>query len=238
MVAAKRQAPPDLAVQPAAFPLRHVQVPGERLEELDVLLGRIDPFPAVLTDRGDLEEPAGLDPGPLVGQLTRPRPRRAGRQPFADLVVDVLDLLEERVAAVGKGVLGRPEGEMTAGPQRLPRPLVADGGVDPVPGGGRVHQAERVRRPPLFERGPHHLNLEPGQVLPDHRGQLRAELDAGDPVAAPRQRAGRLAGRAPHLEQVVARRQAGQRDEIVVQRPGILRPDPVVPRGGRVERLP
>jgi hypothetical protein len=96
---------------------------------------------------------------------------------------------------------------MTAGPQRLPRSLVADGGVDPVPGGGRVHQAERVRCPPLFERGPHHLNLEPGQVLPD-------------------------------LEQVVARRQAGQRDEIVVQRHGILRPDPVVPRGGRVERLP
>jgi len=37
---------------------------------------------------------------------------------------------------------------------------------------------------------------------------------------------------------VVARCQAGQRDEIVVQRPGILRPDPVVPSGGRVERLP
>ena len=127
---------------------------------------------------------------------------------------------------------------MTAGPQRLPGPLVADGGIDPVPGGGRVHQAERVWRPPLLERGPHHLDLEPGQVLPGHRGQLRAELDAGDPVAAPRQRAGRLAGRAPHLEQVVARRQAGQRDEIVVQRPGILRPDPVVPRGGRVERPP
>jgi hypothetical protein len=37
---------------------------------------------------------------------------------------------------------------------------------------------------------------------------------------------------------VVARRQAGQRDEIVVQRRGILRPDPVVSRGGPVERLP
>jgi len=37
---------------------------------------------------------------------------------------------------------------------------------------------------------------------------------------------------------VVARFQAGQRDEIVEQRLRILRPDPVVPRGGRVERLP
>ena len=127
---------------------------------------------------------------------------------------------------------------MTAGSERLPSPLVADGGIDPVPGGGRVHQAERVRCPPFLKRGPHHLDPEPGQVLPGHRGQLRAELHAGDPVAAPRQRAGRLAGGAPHLEQVVARCQAGQRDEIVVQRPGILRPDPVVPRGGRVERLP
>src|SRR5690348_12489936 len=116
MVAAQRQPPPDLAVQPAALPLRHVQVPGERLEELDVLLGWIDPFPAVPKDRGDLEEPAGLDPGPVVGQLAGPPPpRRAGRQPLADLVVDVLDFLEERIAAVGKGVLGRPEGEMTAG---------------------------------------------------------------------------------------------------------------------------
>jgi hypothetical protein len=37
---------------------------------------------------------------------------------------------------------------------------------------------------------------------------------------------------------VVARFQAGQRDQIIEQRPGILRPGPVVPRGGRVERLP
>jgi hypothetical protein len=137
-------------------------VPGERLEELDVLLGRIGPFPAVLADRGDLEEPAGLDPRPVVGQLAGPLPRCTGRHPLADLVIDVLDFLEERIAVVGKGVFGRPQGEVTAGPQRLPGPLVADGGIDPVPGGGRVHQAERVQCLPLFERGPHHLDLEPG----------------------------------------------------------------------------
>jgi hypothetical protein len=113
-------------------------VTGERLEELDVLLGRIDPFPAVLTDRGDLEEPAGLDPGPVVGQLTGPRPRRAGRQPFADLVVDVLDLFEERVAAVGKGVLGRSTARRprrtSAAVARDPHPYAPGNSATDVPG--------------------------------------------------------------------------------------------------------
>ena len=87
-------------------------------------------------------------------------------------------------------------------------------------------------------KGLHHLRAGPGQVPPGHRGQLRAELDAGDPEAAPGQRAGGLARRAPHLDQVIARRQPGQRDEIVEQCLGIVRPNPVVTLGGAVERLP
>jgi hypothetical protein len=103
-------------------------VPGERVEELDVLLGRIDPFPAVLADRGDLEEPAGLDPGPVVGQLARPRPRPIGRYPLADLVVDILDFLEERIAAVG-----RPR-RTSAAVARDPRPYAPGNSATDVPG--------------------------------------------------------------------------------------------------------
>jgi len=204
VVPAQRQPPPDLAVQPSPLPLRHGQVPGERAEQLDVLLGRVDALPIVLADRGDLKEPAGLDPGPVIGELAGTRLRRAGRQAFADLVVDVLDLAEERVAAVGKHVLRRPHGQVTARAQRLPGPPVTDGRVDPVPGGGRVHQAGRLGRLPVLELALYHLDRVSGQVLAGDRGQLGAELDAGDPETAPGQRAGRLAGRAPHLEQVVA----------------------------------
>jgi hypothetical protein len=99
-----------------------------------------------------------------------------------------------------------------------------------VPGGGRVHQAGRLSRLPLLELALH--------VLPGGRGELGAELDAGDPEPAPGQRPGGLARRAPHLHQVVAGLQAGQRDEIVEQRLGIIWPHPVILFRGLVERLP
>ena len=102
MVPAQRQPPPDLAVQPLPFPVRHGQVPGERAEQLDVFFGVVAALPVAVTDRGHLEEPAGLDVRPVVGLFSRTRPRRPGRQPFADLVVHVLDLLEEGITAVGK----------------------------------------------------------------------------------------------------------------------------------------
>ena len=73
-------------------------MPGERIEQLDVLLGRIDAFPVVVAHGGDLEEPAGLDPGPVVGEFAGPRRSLAGRPPLADLVVDVLDLGDEQYA--------------------------------------------------------------------------------------------------------------------------------------------
>ena len=238
MVPAQRQPTPDLPVQPASLPLGHGQVPGERGQQLDVLLGRVDALPVVLPHRRDLEQPARLDLGPLVGQLAGPREPRVRRQRLADLVVDVLELAEERVAAVGKHVLGRPEGEVTAGAQGLPGPSVPHGRVDPVPRGGRVHQGERPGRRPVLERRPHHLDLEARQVLPGHRGQAGAELDAGDRETAPGQRPGRLAGRAAHLEQAITRGQPGQRDQVVKQGAGIVGSDPVVALRRRVERLP
>jgi hypothetical protein len=83
-------------------------MPGERAEQLDVLLRAIDPFPAVLADPGYLEQPAGLYFLPVIRKLARPGPGRAVRQSLADLLVDLLDLIEERIAPVGEHVLLRP----------------------------------------------------------------------------------------------------------------------------------
>ena len=213
-------------------------MPGERAEQLDVRLGVIDLLPAVLAHPGQLEQPAGLHPGPLVGQFSRPRPGRAGRQPLADLVVDVLDLPEERIAAVGEYVLGRPQGQVPAGPQRRPGPLVAHGRVHPVPRRGREHQAGRLIRPPVLELFLDHRDRPASQVPPRRRGQLVAQLHAGDPEAAPGQRQRGLARRAADLEQPVAGLQPGQGHEVVVQGFGIVRTCPVVALRGPVERLP
>jgi len=191
-----------------------------------------------VADGDHLERPAGVDLVPVVREFPRPQLPRAGRQSLADLVVDVLELAEERIPARGEHVLRRPEGQVTTGPQRLPGPPVADGRVDPVPGRRRVHQAERLTRRPLLELALHHVDAEPGQVLAGQRGQAGAQFDTGDPEAAPGQRAGRLARRAPHLEQAVARRQPGHGDQVVEQGLGVVWPHPVVEHGGPVERLP
>jgi hypothetical protein len=95
-------------------------VPGERVEQLDVLLGPVNPFPVVLADPGHFEQPAGLDPGPVVFEFPRPDADRVRRHPLADLLVDLLDLLEERIAPIGEHVLLRPQRQVPAGPQRLP----------------------------------------------------------------------------------------------------------------------
>jgi hypothetical protein len=213
-------------------------MPGERAEQLDVRLGVIDLLPAVLADPGHLEQPAGLDPGPLVGQFPRPRPGRSERQPLVDLVVDVLDLPEERIAAGGEHVLGRPQGQVPAGPQRRPGPLIAHGRVHPVPRCGREHQAGRLLWPPVLEPFLDHRDRPAGQVAPRRGGQLAAQLHARDPEPPPGQRQRGLAGRAADLEQPVAGLQPGHGHEVVVQGFGIVRTRPVVALRGPVERLP
>jgi len=163
-------------------------VPGERVEQLDVLLGPVNPIPVVLPDPGHVEQPAGLDPGPVVLEFPRPEADRARRQPFADLLVDVLDLLEERIASIRKHVLLRPQGQVPAGPQRLPGALVPRSRVDPVPRSGREHQADRFARPPVLEPSLQHFDIEPSHVPAGHRGELAAQLQAGDAEPAPGQR--------------------------------------------------
>jgi hypothetical protein len=143
-------------------------VPGERVEQLDVLLGLVDPLPVVVADGDDLEEPARLDV--VLRKFAGSRAPLAGRLPLADLVVDVLDLVKERVAALGEHVSRRPDGQVAAGPQRLPRSLVADRRVDPVPGGRRVHQRVGLTRRPFLELAFYHLHRPLGEILPGDRG--------------------------------------------------------------------
>ena len=165
-----------------------LRVSGERAEQPDVLLGGVDPLPVVLADRDHVEEPAVLDLGPVVGKFPRPGPGHAGRQPPADLLVDLLDLVEERITPVREHVLLLPDGQVPARPQRFPSPPVPHARIHPVPRGGREHQADRLRRPPVLESPLHHLDVEPGQIPARHRGQLAAQLHARDPEAPPGQR--------------------------------------------------
>ncbi len=233
-----RQAPADLAEQPVPLPVRHGQVTGERAEQRDVLLGGVDPFPVVLADLDHLEPTAGLDPGPVIGELPRPVPRRACGQSLADLVVDVLDLAEERIAAFREHVFLRPQGQVTAGTKRPPGLLVPDARVHPVPRRGREDQADRPIGRPVLEPSLDDLHRESGQVPARGGRELGAEFDTGDAEAPPGQREGRLARAAPHLEQVIAGLEPGEGHEVVEQGFGIVRACPIVEFRGPIERLP
>ena len=211
---------------------------GERGEQFDVLLGAVNPLPVVLADPDHFEQPAGLDPGPVVFEFPRPGADGVRRHPLADLVVDLLDLLEERIAPIGEHVPLRPKRQVPAGPQRLPGPLVPHPWVDPVPGCGREYQADRLIAGPVLEPPLHHVDVETGQVPAGHRSELAAQLQAGntEPPAGQRQRG--LPRSATHLQQPVTWRQPGQGDQVIKQRPGIIRPHPVVDLGRSVKRLP
>src|SRR5262249_60107969 len=113
----------------------------------DVAVGVVPGFPVEMAE-GDVAEQAGrLDLAPGVWQLARPDGHRSRRQPLAYLVVDVLDLGKERVAAVRQHVRSLPEGQMAAGTQQFPGSLVPDRWVDPMP--GRRGEDQVVGRRPV-----------------------------------------------------------------------------------------
>jgi molybdenum cofactor guanylyltransferase len=132
----------------------------------------------------------------------------------------------------------RPQRQVPSRPQRLPGALVPHPWVDPVPRRGREHQADRFARPPVLEPSRYHFDVEPSQVPAGDRGELAAQLQAGDTEPAPGQRQRGLPRGAPHLQQAVTRRQPGQDDQVIEQRLGIVRPDAVIDLGRLVKRVP
>jgi hypothetical protein len=199
------QPAPDFAVEPVALPLGHGDVAGEGVEQADVLVGGVLNFPAEAADR-DIGEQAGrFYLGPLVGQFAGLGEMRARGQALVDLVVDALDLLEEPVTPGRERMCRRPEGKMAALAQQFPGLAVANGRVDPVPGGGGIDQVKAgLRRLPALEGLVHDRHLrEPGEVTPCLGCQIGADLKAGDLEPALRERNGRLTGRAANLQQPV-----------------------------------
>src|SRR6266704_4713259 len=237
---APAKAQTDLAVEALAFPVLHGDVAGEGAEQLDVAVGVVEPFPVEVADVDYLEQAARLDLSRLVGQLARAGPGAARRQPFADLVVGVLDLAEERVAAVGKHVEGVPEGEVSAGSERPPCQGVAAGGIDPVPRRCGEDQVEMLPggRPPVLETSLDNFHAGPVEVPAGERSQVCAELDAGDLEAPAGQGEGGLAGGAADLQETVTWCQPGDGDEVVEQFAGVVGACPLVGPGCLVERLP
>src|SRR5258708_5657389 len=209
---------PDLAVQAVTFRRGHGDVTGERVEQPDVLLGAVADFPVEVAYGHILEQAAAHDLTGIVGQLARPGPVR--RDPLADLVVDVLDVTEERITAIGEHVRGAPHREVPAGAQHLPGPLIPHRRVDPVPGGRGEHEVEAAFGcwRPALEGALDDLHAgKPGEVLPSHRGQPGSDLDAGDPKAAPGQRDRGLARGAPDFQQPVTGPEVRQAHQLVVQ---------------------
>src|ERR1041385_6112542 len=194
------EAPTYLSVQMVTLPVVHRDVAREGVQHLDVALDVVDPLPVEVPNMDALEQPAGLDLVPPLRELAGPQPLGAGRDALTDLVVDVLDLGEERVPAVWPHMLGVPEGEVAARRQGLPGPRVADRRVDPVPGGGGVHEVEPGpgRGPPVLEASLDHLPLAAREVPASGRSEMRPRLHAGDPEPAPSQGQGRLASGATH----------------------------------------
>ena len=228
--------PPDLAEQPLPLPLRHADVPREGAQQRDVLFGIVGTLPVVLPDGHHREQPGRLDLRAVVGKLPRARPHGSRRQPLPDFVVDLLDLREERIAVLRQDVRRRPEREMPAGPQGLPRPQVPYLRVDPVPRGGREDQREPRIRPPVLEAPLGHRDGT--RAAARHRRESRAEFDAGHRVAAPGEGPGGLSGGAADLEHRIAGRQAGAGDEVIEKRLGIVRAHPVIGLRRLVKRFP
>ena len=229
---------PDLGVQALALPRGHRDVAGEGVEQPDVALRVVDDLPVVLVNAHNVEKPRRLDLASEVGQLARPRAGGIRREPLPNLVVDILELAEDGVAAVGKHMRRRPERQVPAGPKKVERLAVANAGIDPVPGRRRDDQIERhgIRRTPRFERRVHHLDIRIlGEGGPRAGHEPGPELDARDSKPTVGERSRRLAGSAPDLEHAIAAPHARVTYEIVEELHRIVGPSPFVAFCGGVE---
>ncbi len=240
-VRAQRQPPPDLAVEPVPLPLCHRDVTGERVEQADILRRCVADLPAEAPQSHVGEQAGGLDLGGEVRECLRRGVGPALRQSLTDLVVDVLDVAEERVAVRRDHVDPFPEGQVAAGPQQLPRLAVPDLRVDPVPRGRGEDQVEcRVggRAPGLEVRGDHRHPLEPGEIAPCLAGERRAQFHASDLKTAPRERDRRLPAGTADLEEPGTRFERGHGHESVEQFFRVLRTRLLIERRRALECRP
>src|SRR3954452_2101890 len=138
------QSAPDLRVQAMPLPRLHRDMTRESVKQPDVAVSVVGDLPVEVAHQDWFEQSAGVDVLAVLRQLTRPGVRRALGQAFADLVVNLLQVGEEPVPALRKDVRGTPERQVASRPEQLPRAPVANRWIEPVPGGGREHQIERL----------------------------------------------------------------------------------------------
>ena len=104
-----------LRIETIPLPRLHGDMAGEGFQQVDVAGCIVGGLPVEPTYVQILEESAGFDFLPRVlkiFQVLRGGPPRIGRQPFTDLLVDLLDLAAKRVSARGeqRGSLPRSPG--------------------------------------------------------------------------------------------------------------------------------
>jgi len=116
------EAPSDFCVEVVALRCLHGDVAGGRVEQREVPLGVVADLPVELANDDVFEQAALFDLGPVLEQAAGPRRVRALGYPLADPLVDIPDLNEEWVTAVGDYVGGAPEGEVASGGATTPRP--------------------------------------------------------------------------------------------------------------------
>ena len=128
-------------------------------------------------------------------------------QSFADLVVHLLQLDEEVVAAGGKDVARRPHGEVATRAEQGGELRVADGGVDPMPRGRRDRgvEAGSVGWLPGLEVGVNDVHVcIASEACPRHGDERFTEFNTGHHQPAINQRPGRDTGPRADLQHVIA----------------------------------
>jgi hypothetical protein len=142
------ETPADLAVQAVALRGPHGDVARERVEQAEVRRGVVANLPIEAANEDGLEQPGAFDLVTVVREFLWPPPSRIRWQPLADLVVEVLDLARERIAAFREHVRCAPKRKVAPRAQQLPSPRVARRRIKPVPGRRSKDEIE-----PLARRG-------------------------------------------------------------------------------------
>ena len=155
-------------------------------------------------------------------------------------LVILLDFDEERIAVRREHVLRGDDCELPALAEESGCFRVAHAGGDPVECGEGEDRIELCSlRLPAVEVGVDHLDRrEVRQLAPRDGGELLAEFDAGDRVAALCKRQRGLAGAAADLDETSPRRKLSERDEIVEDLRRVVRPGAVVKLRRLLKRRP